>query len=104
MKAAALSVFAPAGGIGVGALLQQALISLWPTAQTHSIGNVTLDSYFGLAAMTCLSLWIGWMIKRSAPPRAVFAASFLFPLILVGTNAGRGLSSRCLNQRASDRL
>jgi hypothetical protein len=81
LKTVALSVFAPAGAIGIGALLQQLLMSLWPEFKKYSVGNVSLDSYFGLLAVACLTFWVGIMIKRSAPTRGALIASFLFPAI-----------------------
>jgi hypothetical protein len=76
-----LCVFAPAGAIGAGALLQQLLISVWPGIQTLSVGGLSADTYFGVLALAALCLWVGVMIKRSAPSRWILAASFLFPLL-----------------------
>jgi hypothetical protein len=81
LKTLALSVFAPAGAIGVGALLQQVLIWLWPNFQRHSVGRVSLDSYFGLAAIAALTFWAALMIRRGAPARGARVASFVFPAI-----------------------
>ncbi len=81
IKAVALSVFAPAGAIVAGALLQQLLISVWPGAQTHNILNVGLDSYFAAVALGCLTFWVGLRIRRSAPGRAMITASLIFPAI-----------------------
>jgi hypothetical protein len=81
MKAAALCVFAPAGAIGAGALLQQLLVLVWPGVQTFSVLNVSLDSYFADAAIACLCLWVGLLIKSSAPARGVLIASFVFPVL-----------------------
>lgn len=78
---ALLCVFAPAGAIGAGALSQQLLVSLWPDVQGLSVLNVSLDSCFADAAIACLCLWVGRMIKRSAPARGTLIASFLFPLL-----------------------
>jgi hypothetical protein len=81
IKAVALSVFAPAGAIVVGVLLQQLLISAWPGAQRHTIFSVSLDSYFAAVALACLAFWVGLRIRRSAPGRAVIIASLTFPAI-----------------------
>jgi hypothetical protein len=76
-----LCVFAPAGAIGAGALLQLLLISVWPGVQSISFGGVSSDSYFAVVAVAALCFWVGLMIKRSAPARWTLAASFLFPLL-----------------------
>jgi hypothetical protein len=81
VKAAVLCVVAPAGAMGAGALLQQLLVSVWPAVQTFSVLDVSLDSYFADAAIVSLCLWVGLLIKRSAPARGVLVASFLFPLL-----------------------
>jgi hypothetical protein len=74
-----LSVFAPAGAILAGVLLQQLLISAWPGAQTHSILNVSLDTYFGALALAAASLLVGLIIRGSGRARWMYPASFLFP-------------------------
>jgi|HubBroStandDraft_5_1064220.scaffolds.fasta_scaffold619745_2 hypothetical protein len=81
VKAAVLCVVAPAGAMGAGALLQQLLVSVWPGVQSVSLLGVSVDSYFSDAAIIFLCLWVGRLIKRSAPPRGVFVASFLFPVL-----------------------
>jgi hypothetical protein len=81
IKAIALNVFAPAGAIATGALLQQLVISAWPGAQSHAILNVSVDSYFAAVVLACLTFWVGLGLKRRAPGRAVMAASFIFPII-----------------------
>jgi len=81
MKAAILSVFAPATAIAAGVLLVQLLISLWPDAQRLSVLNVSLDSYFGVLILAALCLWAGIIIRRSAPARWATVTSFLFPVL-----------------------
>jgi hypothetical protein len=80
-KTAMLCVFAPAGAIGSGALLQQLLISVWPGVQTLTVSGVSADSYFAAGALAALCFWVGLMIKRSAPARWTLVASLLFPLL-----------------------
>jgi hypothetical protein len=81
MKAAMLSVFAPAIAIGAGVLLVQLLISLLPGAQRLSVLNVSLDTYFAVLILAALCLWAGAMIRRSAPARWITVTSFLFPAL-----------------------
>lgn len=76
-----LCAVAPAGAMGAGALLQQLLISAWPEVQALSVLGVSLDSYLADAAIAVLCFCAGTLIKRSAPPRGVLIASFLFPLV-----------------------
>jgi hypothetical protein len=81
LKAVMLCVFAPAGATGAGALLQQLLVSLWPGVQTIAVLGVSLDSYFGTAAIAALCIWVAVLIRRSAPGRGLRVASFFFPVL-----------------------
>ena len=81
IKAVAVSFFAPPAAIVAGALLQQILIWVWPGVQAHTILNLSLDTYFGAAAITCLTFWVGLGIRRSAPGRVMLIAAFIFPAI-----------------------
>lgn len=81
IKAAALSVFAPAAAIVAGALLQQVLLWVWPGVQAHTILNLSLDTYLGAAAVACLTFLVGLGIRRSAPGRVMIFAALIFPVI-----------------------
>ena len=81
IKAVALSVVVPAGAIVAGVLLQQALVSVWPGVQSHTLFNVSLDSYFGAVALGCLTFWGSLWIRRSTPARAMVIPSLIFPAI-----------------------
>jgi hypothetical protein len=76
-----LSVFIPGGAIGAGALLQQLLVSVWPSVQSLTIRGVTADSYCGAVAIASLCFLVGLIIRRTAPARWMWGASFLFPLL-----------------------
>lgn len=81
IKTIALSLFAPAGAIVVGALLQQVLIWVWPGVQAHDILNVSLDTCLSAVAIGCLTFWAGLRIRRSAPGRPMIFAALIFPAI-----------------------
>jgi hypothetical protein len=81
MKAAILSVFAPAVAIAAGVLLVQLLISLLPGAQRLSVLNVSLDTYFAGFVLAALCVCAGVLIRRSAPARWIWVTSFLFPVL-----------------------
>jgi hypothetical protein len=80
MKAAVLSVFAPAGAIAAGALLQLGLLSLWPGVQNHTISNVSVDSYCVVVALGVLCFWTGTMLWKRAPARSTILLSLLVPV------------------------
>ena len=77
----ALAVVAPAAAIVAGALLQQALISVWPGVQAHTIFNVSLDTCLCAVIMGCLTFWAGLRIRRSAPARAMIIPALIFPMV-----------------------
>ena len=77
----ALAVVAPAAAIVAGALLQQALISVWPGVQAHTIFNVSLDTCSCAVIMGCLTFWVGLRIRRSAPARAMIIPALIFPAV-----------------------
>jgi len=80
MKIALLSVLASAAAIVLGALMQLALTALWPQVQSITIRHVSLDSYVVVATLLLLSFTVGWSLRRRAPTRIGFWASFLVPL------------------------
>jgi hypothetical protein len=79
MKATALAILAPAAAIVLAALLQQLLITAFPTVQAASIGMVSLDSHLEVVAVFGLSFFAAHLVKRSAASRGVLIASLLFP-------------------------
>jgi hypothetical protein len=81
IKAVVVGVVAPAGAIAAGVLLQQLLVSVWPGVQSHTIFNVSLDSYLGAVAIGCLTFWVGLRIRRSAPGLGMSIAALIFPAI-----------------------
>jgi hypothetical protein len=96
MKQTALAILAPAAAIVLAALLQQLLVTVFPTVQTHSIGMVSLDSHLEVVAMLGLSFCAAYLIKRSVAGRGVLIASLLFPtavLVLILASQPLALSS-----------
>src|SRR5579863_599667 len=80
MKAALLRLLLPASAIVGGALVQLALVSVWPGIQHSSIANVSLDSYLAVAAMLILSFWVGRVLWACAPGRSTLLLSLVAPL------------------------
>jgi hypothetical protein len=81
MKSVLLSLFAPAGAIVGGALLQLALTSVWPQIQRSTIANVSVDSYIAIAAILILSFWVGRILSRRAPARPTVLISLIVPFV-----------------------
>jgi len=77
----ALAVVAPGAAIVAGALLQQALISVWPGVQAHTIFSVSLDTCLSAVIMGCLTFWVSLRIRRSAPARPMIVPALIFPVI-----------------------
>ena len=80
MKAALLRLLLPAGAIVGGALVQLALVSVWPGIQHSYIANVSLDSYLAVVAMLILSFWVGRVLWARAPGRSTLLLSLVAPL------------------------
>lgn len=76
-----LSVVAPAGAIAAGALLQRTLVSIWPGVQSHTILDVSLDTYFAAVALGCLTFAASLWIRRSAPARATIIPCLIVPTV-----------------------
>ena len=80
LKSALLRLLLPAGAIIGSALLQLALVSVWPGIQHRSIANVSVDSYLAVVAMFILSFWVGRVLWTRAPERSTLLLSLVAPL------------------------
>jgi CDP-diglyceride synthetase len=80
LKSALLRLLLPAGAIIGSALLQLALVSVWPGIQHRYIANVSLDSYLAVVAMLILSFWVGRVLWTRAPERSTLLLSLVAPL------------------------
>src|SRR4029077_15590160 len=80
LKSTLLRLLLPAGAIIGSALLQLALVSVWPGMQHRSIANVSVDSYVAVAAMLILSFWVGRVLWARTPGRSTLLLSLVAPL------------------------
>jgi hypothetical protein len=81
MKTSVLAIVAPAASIVMAALLQQLIVTAFPSVQAVTIAMVTLDSHLEVVAQLGLSFCAAYLIKRSGARRSVLAASLLFPTV-----------------------
>jgi hypothetical protein len=76
----------PAFGIGVAALAQLALTTLWPGIQTVPFPVVSLDSYFVVLSVLGLCVLAGRWAQHNASTVAGAACAAVIPLVWLGLN------------------